>query len=182
MLPLLRRAAPSRIVNVGSVFGDIGYPLFAAYSSSKFALRGLSIALRREFKPFGIGVTYAAPRATKTGAAEAYGALFEPLQMRMDEPAVVADRIWRAVAKDADNVYAKGPERLFVLAQRLFPTLVDRAIAAQLADPRVVDYLNKRQEAVAAAANAVRGTRASSRRDAKLSRSSTKIGARYVAA
>ena len=61
MLPLLRRARPSRVVNVGSMFGDIGYPLFAAYSASKFALRGLSMALRRELRPFGIGVTYAAP-------------------------------------------------------------------------------------------------------------------------
>ena len=66
MLPLLRRAMPSRIVNVGSMFGDIAYPLFATYSASKFALRGLSIAMRRELKPYGIGVTYAAPRATKT--------------------------------------------------------------------------------------------------------------------
>ena len=30
MLPLLRRAAPARIVNIGSIFGDIAYPLFAA--------------------------------------------------------------------------------------------------------------------------------------------------------
>ena len=51
-MPLLRRAAPSRIVNVGSIFGDIAYPLFAPYSASKFALRGLSIAMRREFKTF----------------------------------------------------------------------------------------------------------------------------------
>ncbi len=182
MLPLLRRAAPSRIVNVGSIFGDIAYPLFAAYSASKFALRGSSIALRRELKPFGIGVTYAAPRATKTGAAQAYGALFEPLQMRMDEPAVVAEQIWRAVAKDSDSTYAKGPERLFVLAQRLFPGLVDRAIAAQLADPRVVDYLNKRQEAVRAAANAARGTRVSTRGDAKTIEASKEENARYAAA
>ena len=182
MLPLLRRAAPSRIVNVGSIFGDIAYPLFATYSASKFALRGLSIALRREFKPFGIGVTYAAPRATKTGAAQAYGPLFEPLQMRMDEPTVVADQIWRAVAKDADSVYARGPERLFVLVQRLFPTLVDRTIASQLADPRVVDYLNKRQEAFRAAANAARGTRVSTRGDAKIVETIKEEKARYAAA
>jgi NAD(P)-dependent dehydrogenase (short-subunit alcohol dehydrogenase family) len=182
MLPLLRRAAPSRIVNVGSIFGDIAYPLFATYSASKFALRGLSIALRREFKPFGIGVTYVAPRATKTGAAQAYGPLFEPLQMRMDEPAVVADQIWRAVAKDADSVYAKGPERLFVFVQRLFPTLVDRTIASQLADPRIVDYLNKRQEAITAAANADRGTHVSTRGGAKTVEKINEDGARYVAA
>lgn len=141
MLPLLRRAAPSRIVNVGSMFGDIAYPLFASYSASKFALRGLSIALRREFKTFGIGVTYAAPRATKTGAAQAFDPLVEPMQMRIDDPATVAAHIWRAVARDADSAYAKGTERLFVLVQRLLPKLVDRAVAAQMADTRVRTYL-----------------------------------------
>jgi NAD(P)-dependent dehydrogenase (short-subunit alcohol dehydrogenase family) len=57
LLPLLHRAAPSRVVNVGSMFGDIAYPLFGAYSASKFGLRGLSIALRRELKEFGVGIT-----------------------------------------------------------------------------------------------------------------------------
>jgi NAD(P)-dependent dehydrogenase (short-subunit alcohol dehydrogenase family) len=152
MLPLLRRAAPSRIVNVGSMFGDIPYPLFAPYSASKFALRGLSIAMRREFKTLAIGVTYAAPRATKTGASQAFDPLVEPMQMRMDDPAKVAAQIWRAVAKDADSAYAMGPERLFVLAQRLLPRLVDRAIASQMADPRIQDYLGKLYQAAKARA------------------------------
>src|SRR3954471_2748261 len=65
---LLENAGSARVVNIGSVFGDIPYPLLAAYSASKFALRGFSIALRREWKQKGISVTYAAPRATKTAA------------------------------------------------------------------------------------------------------------------
>lgn len=141
MLPLLCQAAPSRIVNVGSMFGDIAYPLFSAYSASKFALRGLSIALRREFKEFGVGVTYAAPRATQTDAASAFGRLVEPMQMRFDPPEKVAHDIWTAVQRDADTVYAKGPERFFVLVQRLFPQLVDRSVAAQMSDRRIRAYL-----------------------------------------
>lgn len=141
LLPLLKRAAPARIVNVGSIFGDIGYPLFAPYSSSKFAVRGLSIALRRELKPYGIGITYAAPRATKTDAASAFGRLIEPMQMRLDPADKVAREIWQGVARDADSVYAKGPERFFVLVQRLFPKLVDRSVEAQLADARIRKYL-----------------------------------------
>jgi NAD(P)-dependent dehydrogenase (short-subunit alcohol dehydrogenase family) len=150
MLPLLRRAMPSRVVNVGSMFGDIPYPLFAAYSASKFALRGLSIALRRELRAYGVGVTYAAPRATRTDAARVLDPLVEPMQMRMDNPAHVATQIWRAVARDRDSIYAKGPERLFVLVQTLLPRLVDRAIAAQMADTRVRDYLGQRYEAARA--------------------------------
>ena len=60
-----------RVVNIGSVFGDIAYPEFAAYSASKFALRGFSSALSREWRAHGIAVTYAAPRATRTDAAAA---------------------------------------------------------------------------------------------------------------
>ena len=73
LLPLLLAGRPSRVVNVGSMFGDIAFPLFAAYSASKFGLRGFSDALRREFRDRGVGVTYAAPRATKTEAVELAG-------------------------------------------------------------------------------------------------------------
>jgi len=158
MLPLLRRATPSRVVNMGSVLGDIPYPLFAAYSASKSALRGLSIALRRELKPYGIGVTYAAPRATRTNAADAMAPLVEPMQMRLDEPDRVAARVWRAVMKEADSAYGKGPERLFILLQRLFPRLIDRAIAAQMADARVQDYLGQRYETARAQARVPQAT------------------------
>ncbi len=147
MLPLLRRAVSSRIVNVGSMFGDVAYPLFAAYSASKFGLRGLSIAMRRELKPYGVGVTYAAPRATRTEASPVFDWLVAPLKMRVDDPAIIAAQIWRAVARDLDSVYAKGAERLFVLMQKFAPNIVDRAIAAQMADPRIRDYLDKRHGA-----------------------------------
>ena len=123
LLPLLRRAMPSRVVNVGSMFGDIPYPLFAAYSASKFALRGLSGALRRELEAYGVGVTYAAPRATRTSAAQAFDYLVEPMQMRLDDPARVAAHIWRSVMKDRTAPMPKGPERLFVLMQRLLPRI-----------------------------------------------------------
>jgi short-subunit dehydrogenase len=132
-LPLLRSRKPARVVNVGSVFGDIPYPGFAAYSASKFAMRGFSIALRREWATLGIGVTYAAPRATRTAAAAAFGPLIEAAKMTLDEPDRVARLIWDAVERGDHSVYPRGPERVFVLAQRLFPRLVDRALAKQAA-------------------------------------------------
>jgi NAD(P)-dependent dehydrogenase (short-subunit alcohol dehydrogenase family) len=147
MMPLLRSAAPSRIVNVGSIFGDIAYPLFAPYSASKFALRGFSVAMRREFRPYGIGVTHAAPRATKTDPTKDFEELVKPLNMHMDDPAAVAAQIWRAVSEDLDTAYAKGAERLFLLIQRFAPRMVDRAIAAQMADPRIRDYLGRHHPA-----------------------------------
>ena len=127
--------------------------LFAAYSASKFALRGFSVAMRRELKPYGVGVTYAAPRATRTDAAKAMEPLIAPSTDAPGQPARVAAQIWRAVEKDADSVYASGPERLYVLLQRLLPRLIDRTVAAQMADRRVQTYLAQRHEAARAPEN-----------------------------
>lgn len=142
--PLLRLGRPSRVVNVGSVFGDIAYPGFAAYSASKFALRGFSSALRREWAPLGIGVTYVAPRATRTDAAAAFGDLIAATGMRLDAPERVAARIWRAVERGRDTAYPAGPERLFLLIQRLAPQLVDRALVRTAPHPGIRAASNDR--------------------------------------
>jgi short-subunit dehydrogenase len=133
LLPLLVAARPSRVVNIGSMFGDIPFPLFTAYSATKFALRGFSDALRREFRDRGVGVTYAAPRATKTEAADALETLIAAVAPKLDDPAAVAAQIWTAVEKDAASVYPAGAERFFVLLQRLFPFVVDGAVDKQMA-------------------------------------------------
>ena len=131
LMPLLLAAKPSRVVNIGSVFGDIAYPLFSGYSASKFALRGFSNALRREWKQAGIGVTYAAPRATRTDAAVAFDDLIADAKMSVDAPAQVARQIWRAVASGHDSVYAPAPERIYVVIQRIFPQIIDWALSRQ---------------------------------------------------
>ena len=128
VLPLMRPGA-ARVVNIGSVFGDISFPGFAVYSASKFALRGFSDALRRELAPKGIGVTYAAPRATRTPGATSVASLVENAGMKLDDPQVVASQIWLGILASRDRIYPAGPEKLFVLVERLFPALVSRALA-----------------------------------------------------
>jgi short-subunit dehydrogenase len=130
-LHLLGRDRAPRIVNIGSVLGEIPYPLLGVYSATKAGLRGFSQSLRRELAPLGIGVTHAALRATSTPAAEALGSLRESLKMTFDSPPAVAKRLWDAVARDADTLYPAGPERLFELLQRFAPRLVDRSIIKQ---------------------------------------------------
>src|SRR3546814_7220706 len=103
LLPLLQLSSQARIVNIGSVFGDIGHPLFAGYCASKFALRGLSDALRRELAAVGIGVTYAAPRATRTVAADGFADLMLPFAMAMDMPETIAAQIVAAGAQERDR-------------------------------------------------------------------------------
>ena len=48
VLPEMLAQGNGQIVNVGSMFGSIGFAYFAAYSASKFGLRGFSQSLRRE--------------------------------------------------------------------------------------------------------------------------------------
>ena len=56
LLPLLRAQRRALVINVGSTFGTIGYPGFAAYCASKFALRCFSEALRRELADTNVHV------------------------------------------------------------------------------------------------------------------------------
>jgi short-subunit dehydrogenase len=133
LLPLLLAATPSRVVNIGSMFGDIPFPLFASYSATKFALRGFSEALRREYRDRGISVTYAAPRATKTEGVDALEKLIAAMQPKLDDPAAVATQIWTAVEKGEASVYPGRSERLFVVLQRLVPAFVDSAVCKQMA-------------------------------------------------
>jgi NAD(P)-dependent dehydrogenase (short-subunit alcohol dehydrogenase family) len=64
-LPALRRAR-GRIVNVSSIGGRVALPLVGAYNASKFALEGLSDALRRELRPQGVDVIVIEPGGVKT--------------------------------------------------------------------------------------------------------------------
>lgn len=131
LLPLLRASGQGRVVNVGSMFGDIAFPCFAAYSASKFAVRGWSEALRRELADQGIGVTYCAPRGTRTPAADGFAAYVRAFGMRLDPAEKVARRIADGIERGARDVYPFGPERFFLLIQKLFPALVDNGLRAQ---------------------------------------------------
>ena len=125
-------AAGARIVNVGSMFGSIGFPHCAAYSATKFGLRGFSEALRREVAARGIGVTYVAPRAARTEANSAALYRFAARTgMAMDAPADVAEGIIDAIERDQAERFFGGPEPFFARLNALLPRLVDRALGKQ---------------------------------------------------
>jgi hypothetical protein len=70
-LPLLgtdsfRTGGPGRIVMISSVGGTSATPFMGAYNTSKFALEGMSEALRRELMLFGIDVLVVAPGPIRT--------------------------------------------------------------------------------------------------------------------
>ncbi len=67
VLPHFRAAGRGTVVNVSSIGGRIGLPFQGLYSASKFALEGLTEALRMEAKPLGIRVVLVEPGDTRTG-------------------------------------------------------------------------------------------------------------------
>jgi short-subunit dehydrogenase len=69
-LPALKAHPGAHVVNVSSVFGIFAPAGQAAYSASKFAVRGFSEALRHELAEDGVGVTVVHPGGIKTRIAE----------------------------------------------------------------------------------------------------------------
>jgi len=65
-LPILRRQGSGLIVNISSIGGLMGLPFEGLYSASKFALEGMSEALRLEVRQFGIRVVLVEPGDFKT--------------------------------------------------------------------------------------------------------------------
>ena len=61
LLPVLRRSAPSSIVNVGSIAGRIARPRMLAYNAAKFALNGWSEGLHHEERAHGVHVGLVTP-------------------------------------------------------------------------------------------------------------------------
>jgi NAD(P)-dependent dehydrogenase (short-subunit alcohol dehydrogenase family) len=88
MLPALR-VARGAVVQVSSVAGQIGYPLFGAYNASKFALEGMSEALAEEVAPQGIRVVLVEPSEFRTDIASK-----SPLVADRGSTGVYADE-WR---------------------------------------------------------------------------------------
>ena len=77
LLPaMVRGRKGGRLVNISSAAGLIVLPWHAAYSASKFGLRGLSEVLRYDLRRHRIGVTVVCPGAVRTplvGTAEIVG-------------------------------------------------------------------------------------------------------------
>ncbi|MGY1805348.1 SDR family NAD(P)-dependent oxidoreductase [Blastococcus sp. SYSU D00922] len=70
LLPVLKAHPGAHLVNVSSVFGIFAPAGQAAYSASKFAVRGFSEAVRHELAEDEVGVTVVHPGGIKTRIAE----------------------------------------------------------------------------------------------------------------
>jgi NAD(P)-dependent dehydrogenase (short-subunit alcohol dehydrogenase family) len=138
VLPAMRSQRSGYFVNIGSIGGLIALPYQAMYSASKFALEGLSEALRMEVRPFGIRVVLIEPGDHKTGLTQSrhvtkntYGRSFEVALARTERdeqngkgPEPIASLLCRVVNQSNPRLrYTVGPgaQRASVWLKRLLP-------------------------------------------------------------
>lgn len=124
---------PGIVLNIGSIFGEIGHPAWSVYSATKAATHRFSEALGRELQGSGITVLYAAPRTTETllNSDQVY-ALNRKLGNSSDSPGYVAARLTRLLETEQKRYRFGVMERLFVKINAWFPTVVDGSLGKKL--------------------------------------------------
>jgi len=110
--PMIARRAGGHVVNVASLAGLVASQALAAYAATKFAVVGLSEALRDELIPHGVGVTAICPglintpilhaarlRGEAMSRPEARERMIETYRRRNYTPERVAEKILLAVQR-----------------------------------------------------------------------------------
>ncbi|WP_285316445.1 SDR family oxidoreductase [Stenotrophomonas maltophilia group sp. Smal35] len=133
LLPLLERQPHASVAVLGSTFGSLAFPGFAAYSASKFGLRGLVEGLGREYAGSTVKFQYLSPRATRTDFnSAAVDAMNAELGVSHDSAEKVATALLQALRSGSPRLQLGWPERLFARLNGLLPELVDRSLRKQL--------------------------------------------------
>jgi short-subunit dehydrogenase len=129
LLPLLRRSAPSSIVNVSSTAGRISRGGAGAYSASKFALTGWTDALHLEEAPNGVHVGMVLPGYIRTEGFPADELTSKPwTRWMVAEPAKAAEAIYEAGPGGKAERYVPRPYALAAVLRILAPSLTRRIL------------------------------------------------------
>jgi short-subunit dehydrogenase len=131
-LPLLRAGRRPLIVNMGSVLGHVALPHKSEYCASKFALHGLSDALRAELSREGIDLLLVSPSTTESEFAdhvlETDGRPPRRPLGRMSAHRVARKTV-RAMCRGRHEIILSPGGKLAVWFDRLSPPLANRLIA-----------------------------------------------------
>jgi NAD(P)-dependent dehydrogenase (short-subunit alcohol dehydrogenase family) len=145
--PVVEAGRGGHIVNVSSAAGLFGLPWHAAYSASKFGLRGISEVLRFDLRRHGIGVSLVCPGAVKTplvGTVEIVGVdrtspriakLVARFERHAVSPEHVAAKILTGIEKNQYMVFTSRDIRVGYFFQRKL------AFPYELAMRRLNDHL-----------------------------------------
>ncbi|MDX2231880.1 MAG: SDR family oxidoreductase [Leptolyngbyaceae cyanobacterium bins.349] len=138
ILPHFIERHSGSIVNVSSVGGKVPVPYLAPYTTSKFAVTGLTEALQSELSPKGIHVCGIYPNLIKSDFMER--AIFRGTHLAdeqarrqqvedilkvplVEKPQDVANAIWDAVQHQRPSVVV-GSANLSVASHKFFPSIM----------------------------------------------------------
>lgn len=140
VLPSMKARGQGWIVNVSSLAGVKGVFGYTAYCGSKFAVTGVSEALRSELYRYGIGVTLLCPPDTRTPGL-AQEAATKPIETKrisetgaLLEPKEVASALWKGLTRNRLLIVPGGKARLLYDINRIAPAVIDRMLR-RAADP-----------------------------------------------
>lgn len=151
VLPEMQKRRAGRIVNIASIGARVAMPHLVPYSASKFALYGLSTAMRTELAKDGVYVTTASPGLMRTGsprnamfrgnhrAEYAWFDIADNLPLLSMSAERAACQILDACEHGDPEVVPSLPAKLAVLAHGLAPGLVQEllgVVGRLLPDPR----------------------------------------------
>ncbi len=129
LLPHFITARKGYIANVSSVLGFMGIMGYATYTPTKFAIVGLTEALRNELMPYGIKFSILFPPDTDTPGFEIEN------RTKPEETALMSKKVKLMTAEDVGEIFVEGllKNRYFILPgetaflwrlNRLFPWLI----------------------------------------------------------
>lgn len=135
VLPLFERQGRGVLINNVSIGGWVPVPFAAAYTASKFALRGFSASLRQEFAGSGIDVCAVFPSAIDTPGFS-HGANVSGRALSAGWPVYAPEDVAEAIvdlARRPQGEVAVGwPARAARLGYGLAPGLTERMVGAVL--------------------------------------------------
>jgi short-subunit dehydrogenase len=134
-IPILERGSQPLIVNVASMCGRRGMPAWPEYSASKFALCGISEALRGELMRQNIDVLLIVPGLTRTGLQQKM--LRNEGRMKIEygrgmPPEKVAGKILAAIRSGGFQKVIGSDAVWMLRMNRFFPRLLDWLIGRRI--------------------------------------------------
>ncbi len=134
-IPVLVNGAAPAIVNVSSMCGRRAMPAWSEYSASKYALCGLTEALRGELARFDIDILLIIPGLTKSEFSQHFLRSEGKAKIEYDkgmEPADVAARIIRSLQKNKTETWIGSDTQWMLRVNRWLPRFVDYMLARKV--------------------------------------------------
>jgi Short-chain dehydrogenases of various substrate specificities len=155
VLPHMRESKFGKIVNISSIGGKVGLPMGSWYHASKFAMEGMSDALRNEVRQFGVDVIVIEPGGTRSEMIEIGGndlmrvsghtaykkmaagmsKMYGDMEKNAADPIVIAKLIKKGIeAKDPKTRYIGGAmaKPMLLMRKLLSDKLLDKMIMSQM--------------------------------------------------